>query len=152
METRLMAARLGKAVFAGLVATVVLSMIMILRLAAGVAPWYNPIEIMNLTAQNAFGTPDSIMVGWAIHFVVGALIWGFFFGALEPYMPGRTPARRGLEFALGAWLVVMVTVFPLAGSGFFGLGFGLVAPLFMLMGHIIFGLVMGATFGWLQRT
>ncbi|MBB3192192.1 DUF6789 family protein [Halomonas cerina] len=142
---------MGKAIFAGLVATLVLSMLMILRLAAGVMPWYNPVEIMNLTAQHALGTPDSILIGWTIHFVVGALIWGTLFGLLEPRMPGRTPARRGLEFALGAWVVVMITVFPLAGSGFFGLGFGLVAPLSTLLGHIIFGLVMGATYGWLQR-
>ncbi|PXX98320.1 hypothetical protein CR157_08370 [Halomonas sp. LBP4] len=136
---------------AGLVATLVISMFLILRLSAGLMPWYNPIEIMNLTAQRALGTPSSIYVGWTIHFVVGTLIWGTLFGLFESDLPGGTDTRRGLAFGVIAWLVVMVTVFPLAGSGFFGLGFGLIAPISTLLGHIVFGLVLGATYGWLRR-
>lgn len=142
--------RLSGGLLAGLVATLVVSMVLILRLSAGVMPWYNPIEIMNLTAQHVLGTPDSLFVGWAIHFVVGMLLWGGLFGLLVPYLPGRSDTRRGLVFGLVTWLVVMVTAFPLAGSGLFGLGFGLVAPLSTLLGHIVFGLVLGATYGWLQ--
>ncbi|PMR72175.1 DUF6789 family protein [Halomonas heilongjiangensis] len=146
-----MIVRLGRGMAAGLVATLAISMLLILRLSAGVMPWYNPIEIMNLTAQRALGTPSSMAVGWAIHFVVGTLIWGTLFGLMESDLPGGSDTRRGLVFGLGAWLVVMVTVFPLAGSGFFGLGFGLIAPLSTLLGHIVFGLVLGATYGWLRR-
>ncbi|MCH4564563.1 MULTISPECIES: DUF6789 family protein [Halomonas] len=146
-----MLARLGYGMVAGLVATLVISMFLILRLSAGLMPWYNPIEIMNLTAQRALGTPSSIYVGWTIHFVVGTLIWGTLFGLFESDLPGGTDTRRGLAFGVIAWLVVMVTVFPLAGSGFFGLGFGLIAPISTLLGHIVFGLVLGATYGWLRR-
>ena len=146
-----MVARLSRGVLAGLVATLTISMFMILRLSAGLMPWYNPIEIMNLTAQRALGTPNSMAVGWTIHFVVGSLIWGTLYGLMESDLPGGSDMRRGLVFGLGAWLVVMVTVFPLAGSGFFGMGFGLIAPLSTLLGHIVFGLVLGATYGWLRR-
>ncbi|MFY0989522.1 DUF6789 family protein [Halomonas sp. C05BenzN] len=146
-----MVARLGCAVMAGLVATLVISMFMILRLSAGLMPWYNPIEIMNLTAQRALGTPSSMYVGWLIHFAVGTLIWGVLFGLMVSDLPGSTDTRRGLVFGLGTWLVVMLTVFPMAGSGFFGMGFGLVAPISTLLGHIVFGLVLGATYGWLRR-
>lgn len=145
-----MLARLGSGVVAGLVATLVISMVLILRLSAGVMPWYNPIEIMNLTAQNLLGTPDSIFVGWTIHFIVGTVIWGILFALLVPYLPGATNMQRGLVFGLGAWLVVMFTVFPMAGSGFFGMGFGLVAPLSTLLGHIVFGWALGGTYGWLR--
>lgn len=147
-----MFARLSSGMLAGLVATLVISMILILRLSAGIMPWYHPIEIMNLTAQNVLGMPDSLFVGWGIHFVVGTLIWGGLFGLLVPFLPGRSDTRRGLVFGLASWLVVMVTVFPLAGSGLFGLGFGLVAPLSTLLGHIVLGLVLGATYGWLRDT
>ncbi|MFG6178485.1 DUF6789 family protein [Halomonas sp. THAF12] len=143
-----MGARLVRGMLAGFVATFVISMILVLRLAAGIMPWYDPIEIMNLAAHDLLGTPDSRMVAWAIHFVVGTLIWGLLFGLLSPYLPGRTDMRRGLEFSLAAWLVVMVTVFPLAGSGLFGLGFGLIAPLSMLVAHVVFGLSIGIAYGW----
>ncbi len=89
--------RLGRGMAAGLVATLTISMFLILRLSAGVMPWYNPIEIMNLTAQRALGTPSSIFVGWAIHFVVGTLIWGTLFGLMESDLPGGSDTRRGIR-------------------------------------------------------
>lgn len=145
-----MSARLLRGVMAGFTATLVISLILVLRLAAGIIPWYDPIEVMNLAAQDLFGTPDSRMLAWGIHFVVGTLIWGLLFALLVPYLPGRTPTRRGLEFGVASWLVVMVTVFPLAGSGLFGLGLGVVAPLSMLIAHLIFGAVIGAVYGWAE--
>lgn len=146
-----MIVRLSRGIIAGLVATLVISMFMILRLSAGIMPWYNIVEIMNLTAQSLLGTPNSIVVGWIIHFVVGTLIWGTLFALWAPHLPGSSDTRRGLVFGLVAWLVVMITVFPLAGSGMFGMGFGLIAPISTLLGHIVFGLVLGATYGWLER-
>lgn len=146
-----MGTRLVRGMLAGFVATFVISMILILRLSAGVMPWYHPIEIMNLAAQDLLGTPDSLWVGWVIHYAVGTVIWGLLFALLVPYLPGRTETRRGLEFGVATWLVVMVTVFPLAGSGLFGLGFGLVAPLSTLLAHVVFGAVIGATHAWLRR-
>ncbi|WP_355659626.1 DUF6789 family protein [Halomonas salifodinae] len=141
-----MGCRLVRGVLAGFVATLVISMIMILRLSAGIIPWYDPIEIMNLAAQDLLGTPDSRLVAWGIHFTVGSLVWGLLFGLLAPYLPGRSDVRRGLLFGLVAWLVVMVTVFPMAGSGLFGMGFGLVAPLSTLLAHVVFGLVIGSLY------
>ncbi|XKE44895.1 hypothetical protein LG302_16180 [Halomonas organivorans] len=146
-----MGARLLRGMLAGFVATLTISLIMILRLSAGIMTWYHPIEIMNLAAHDLLGTPDSLLVGWGIHFAVGTVIWGLLFALVVPYLPGRTPTRRGLEFGVVSWLVVMVTVFPLAGSGLFGLGFGLIAPISALLAHIIFGWVIGATYGWLRR-
>ncbi|MDR5866715.1 DUF6789 family protein [Halomonas koreensis] len=146
-----MGTRLVRGMLAGFVATFVISMILILRLAAGVMPWYDPIEVMNLAAQDLLGTADSRLVAWGIHYVVGTLIWGLLFALLVPHLPGRTETRRGLEFGVASWLVVMVTVFPLAGSGLFGLGLGLIAPLSTLLAHIVFGAVIGATYAWLRR-
>ncbi|MDN3523615.1 DUF6789 family protein [Halomonas ramblicola] len=146
-----MGTRLARGMLAGFVATLVISMILILRLSAGIMPWYNPIEIMNLAAQDLLGTPDARLLGWAIHFVVGTLVWGLLFALLVDHLPGSSDMRRGLLFGLVAWLVVMVTVFPMAGSGMFGMGFGLVAPLSTLLAHVVFGLVIGAMYGRLRR-
>ncbi|WP_431024351.1 DUF6789 family protein [Halomonas sp. H5] len=145
-----MGCRLVRGMLAGFVATLVISMIMVLRLSAGIIPWYDPIEIMNLAAQDLLGTPDIRLVAWAIHFSVGTLIWGLLFGLLIPYLPGGSDVRRGLLFGVVAWLVVMVTVFPMAGSGLFGMGFGLVAPLSTLVAHVVFGLVIGSMYARLR--
>lgn len=145
-----MGCRLVRGILAGFVATLVISMIMVLRLSAGIIPWYDPIEIMNLAAQDLLSTPDIRLVAWAIHFSVGTLIWGLLFGLLIPYLPGGGDARRGLLFGVVAWLVVMVTVFPMAGSGLFGMGFGLVAPLSTLLAHVVFGLVIGSMYARLR--
>lgn len=145
-----MGCRLVRGLLAGFVATLVISLIMILRLSAGIIPWYDPIEIMNLAAQDLLGTPDSRWVGWGIHLAVGTLAWGLLFGLLNPHLPGSSDARRGLLFGLVAWLVVMVTVFPMAGSGLFGMGFGLVAPLSTLLAHVVFGLAIGIVYARLR--
>lgn len=143
-----MTSRLLRGLMAGFTATLVISLILVLRLAAGIMPWYDPIEVMNLAAQDLLGTPDSHLLAWGIHFAVGTLLWGLLFALLVPYLPGRTPTRRGLAFGVASWLVVMLTVFPLAGSGLFGLGLGPVAPLSMLVAHLVFGAVIGAVYGW----
>ncbi|MCH8506076.1 MAG: hypothetical protein LAT50_17405, partial [Ectothiorhodospiraceae bacterium] len=106
-------AELGRGLIAGLVATLAVSLLMIMRLSAGIMPWFNPIEIMNINAQQLLGTPSSAVVGWGIHFIVGTVIWGVLFILLAPKLPGRTYIQRGLLFGTLAWLLVMVTVFPL---------------------------------------
>ena len=140
----------GRALIAGFVATVVISMLMIMRVSAGIMSWFRPIEIMDLTAQELFGTPDSAVLGWLLHFIVGTVIWGGLFLLLEHRLPGGSYTRRGLVFGTGAWLAVMVIVFPLAGSGLFGLGFGLIVPITTMITHWIFGAVLGASYGWLR--
>lgn len=141
---------LARGLIAGFVATVVISMIMILRLAMGLMPWFNPVEIMNLNVQTLLDTRSSPVLGWFVHFVVGTVLWGGIYAVLADRLPGQRPGTRGLVFGLGAWLFVMLTVFPLAGSGFFALGLGVAAMLFTLITHLVFGWVLGATFGWLR--
>lgn len=144
-------ADLGRGVVAGFIATIAISLFMLMRLASGIMTEFQPIEIMNLNAQNLFGTPSSDLVGWVIHFVVGSVIWGVLFALLAPRLPGGSYSGRGLVFGVGAWLVVMLTIFPLAGSGFFGLGFGVIVAIITLIAHLLFGLVLGASYGWLKR-
>jgi len=143
-------ADLGRGVLAGLIATLVISLVMILRLSAGIMTEYNPIEIINLTAHDLFGTTDSRLVGWPLHFVVGTAIWGIVFPLVERVLPGRGYASRGIVFGTLAWLIVMITLFPLAGSGFFAMGFGIAVPVMTLIGHWVYGLVLGGTYGWLK--
>ena len=61
-----MSTRLLRGLMAGFVATLVISLILVLRLAAGIIPWYDPIEVMNLAAQDLLGAPDSRMLAASI--------------------------------------------------------------------------------------
>ena len=50
-------------------------------------------------------------------------------------------------FGVGAWLMMMIAVMPMAGAGLFGMNFGMVAPVMTLVLHIIFGAVLGGVYG-----
>jgi len=89
-----------------------------------------------------------VVGGWALHFFLGGA-WGALFAWLDPDLPGDNLRQRGILFASLLWLVMMLSLFPLAGLGFFGLGYGILLPLAALALHILFGAVMGRTYAWL---
>lgn len=130
-----------KGIAAGFVATLVLSVLMLLKAAVGVAPDLNVIVMLDrITGTGAFG-------GWVIHFFIGTLVWGVLFALLDPILVGAQ-WFRGMLFATGAWLLMMVFVMPIAGAGYFGAAHGPVAAVATLVLHLIYGAVLGAVFGW----
>jgi hypothetical protein len=132
-----------RGIIAGLVATLVLSVAMLMKRSMGLMPELDPIGM--ITAMAGAG---SAAVGWIGHFVIGAIFWGVGFAILSPYLPGAY-WLRGLIFALGAWLMMMIVVMPMAGAGVFGLGLGMMAPVVTLLLHVVFGLVLGGVYGFL---
>lgn len=141
---------LARGVIAGFVATLFISLLMILRMSANLMTWFDPVEVMTLSARTILGTSGGPLFGWGVHFFVGSVIWGVLYTLLETRLPGATAVRRGMLFGALAWLVVMLTVFPLAGSGFFALGFGGMVMLTTLVTHLIFGAVLGWCYSWLK--
>lgn len=133
-----MMSRVQKGMIAGLIATVAVSILEAVNLLAG--RWVEPFPLF---IAGMLGMPGSLAVGWIAHFVAGSVILGSLFGILCPRMPGQTPETKGIIFAVGAWAVLMVTVFLFGdprifrGSG----GFGMVA--WMLVSHAVFGIVLG---------
>lgn len=110
-------------------------------------PWAVPFPRMVAVMLQV---PDLAVAGWVGHFVVGMLLLGPLFGVLSPRLPTDTPETKGIFFAVGAFLVMMLTVAPLSGVGMLGARAGLAGVLWMLAGHIVFGIVMGNVFGRLQ--
>jgi hypothetical protein len=86
--------------------------------------------------------------GWALHFIIGSLIWGAGFALLQKLLRGPF-WLRGLVFGLGAWLVVMLGVMPFTRGGLFALKLGIVAPAVMLAIHVVYGVALGVIFGLL---
>ncbi len=128
--------------------TIVLSAIMIMKQLTGMVPEMNPIADLTGLAKNLIGAPPFPLVGWALHFFIGAVVWGTLFAVLEAKLPGADIVK-GLVFGVGAWLLMMVVFQPLAGYGLFGMAIGPVVAMMALMLHLIYGAVLGFVFGWL---
>ncbi len=131
----------SKGIVAGLVATVVLSMIMIAKGMMGLMPELNVIAMLS----SMLGATPA--VGWVIHFAIGVLVWGLAFGATLKVLPGTSVVTKGISFGIAAWILMMLMVMPMAGAGLFGLSMGMTAPVMTLMLHAIYGAVLGIVFG-----
>lgn len=125
---------------AGFIATVVLSVIMVAKSVMGIMPELDVIAMLSAM----MGAPATM--GWLGHFMIGTLAWGGGFALLYGLIPGGVALTKGIVFGIAAWLGMMVMVMPMAGAGFFGMGFGIMAPMMTLVLHIIFGAVLGTVF------
>jgi len=131
----------GKGIIAGLVATAVLSMIMVAKAMMGLMPQLNVIAMLSKMMGSA------PIMGWAAHFMIGAIVWGVGFAVLINKIPGSSSVSKGVMFGVAAWLMMMIVVMPMAGAGLFGLKMGMVAPVMTLMLHAIYGAVLGLVYG-----
>lgn len=135
-----------KGIIAGLVATIVLSILMLIKSAAGMLPEVNAIAMLAGIASNA-GLPGTPVVGWLLHFLIGVVVWGLLFVWIGTKLPGGRIVQ-GIEFGVLAWVLMMVIVFPIAGAGLFGLNIGPPAAIATLVLHLIYG----AALGWMYQT
>ncbi len=138
-----------RAMIAGFVATVVLSLLMIMKGMMGIMPQLDVISMLGKMAQDmmGFGGPA---VAWGMHFMIGTVLWGFLFAILYPLLPGSGAVGKGISFGVLAWLMMMIGPMPMAGAGLFGMNLGLMAPMMTLILHVIFGAVMGLVFARLS--
>lgn len=130
-----------KGLIAGLVATLVISVLMLVKNRMGLMPELDPVGMM--TTMAGASTP---LVGWAMHVMIGTVVWGILFALLHDRLPGGL-VGGGILLGIAAWLMMMVVVMPMAGAGMFGMSMGMMAPAMTLMLHIIFGAVLGYTYG-----
>ena len=90
---------------------------------------------------------SSTLVGWAVHFMIGTVVWGALFVALNKSIPGGSQLLSGVVFGIGAWVLMIMMAMPMAGAGLFGTNLGMMAPIMTLVLHIIFGAVLGGVYG-----
>lgn len=138
---------ISRAVVAGFGATIVLSILMLIKGAMGMLPAMNVIYMLSHMAHHIAGLPASPAIGWLLHFSIGTILWGILYGAVFSQLPGNSPVVKGLVFSIGAWLLMMVIVMPLAGKGLFAIQIGIMAAVATLVLHLIWGASLGAIFG-----
>jgi len=130
---------------AGFVATVVLSIVSGLMSTVGVPADLDTVSMAaRAVATLTHGTPDP-MAGWVVHVVVGTVVWGALYAVLEPVLAGP-PLLRGIVFAFGAWLAMMIAVLPLVGIGFFGALGGRSPAIVLLVLHVVYGAALGIAY------
>lgn len=134
-----------RAVAAGLVGTAVMTALMLLAPLAGLPQLAIGNLLSTLLALSSAYLPTGPAVGWALHGAFGialALVYAAFFVSR---LPGG-PTGRGALFGFIVFLIAQVTFMPLVGAGFFSRG-NLPMLLGALIGHLVYGGVVGAIYG-----
>lgn len=135
-----------KGLTAGIAATLAVSVLDAANMIFG--PWAAPFpRILAFILQ----MDGNMVVGWIAHLVVGCLVLGPAFGLLCPKLPTDTAESKGILFAVGAWFLMMLTVAPLGGVGFFAVAAGFPTMAWLLFTHVVFGIVLGAVYGALVQ-
>jgi hypothetical protein len=133
-----------KGMVAGLVATLVLSGLLLLKATMHLVPELNIIRLLgNLGSINT-------VQAWMDHFIVGVIVWGLLFAAYDSVAerPASYPLK-GILFGIFTWLVMMVAFMPLAKAGFFGAKYGPIGAVVTLFYHLVYGVVLGTAYGLL---
>ena len=107
-----------RGMLAGLVATLVLSGILIFKGNTDLWPELNIIRLLV-----SLGSIQTV-AAWMDHFIVGVVVWGLMFSAFDSLWESRAYWLKGLLFGVFAWFLMMVLFMPLAKAGMFGTRIG----------------------------
>ena len=128
--------KLMNGVIAGVVATVVLSGMMLIKAKMGVMP---ELDIISMLA-GMMGA--GAIVGWLMHFMVG-IGYGVAFSQINQLLPAKSFIVKGIMIGVAGWLMMMLALMPMMGAGIFAMKMGMMAPVMTLVLHVIFGAVLG---------
>lgn len=104
------------------------------------------LDIIDMVAGMMGG---SRLVGWTIHLMVGVLVYGLGYAWLfAPIWPDAYWLSGILVGVIG-WGIAGMMLMPMAHKGMFGARLGMMGPLMRLMMHVVFGAVLGLTYGLL---
>jgi hypothetical protein len=138
--------KIKRCLISAAVSTFVLSAVFVIKAMMGLMP---ELDMPKMIA-GMLGAADQPAIGWAVHVMIGVVGYGLAFAALADRLPGRSRAAQGMMLAFGGWLIMMIMLMPMAGGGFFGMALGVMAPAMTLMLHLMFGAIVGGTYGWLE--
>lgn len=129
-------------IVSALIATITLSILMLLKNMMGLMPDVDIIAMLSLQMGN------NPLLGWMAHFMIGALGYGLSFALIFSQLKMGNMVIRGVLLGIVGWVIMMVMVMPMMGAGFFGLQMpsGIMVPIMTLMLHIIFGAVLGLSY------
>ncbi|MFN2565049.1 MAG: DUF6789 family protein [Gemmatimonadaceae bacterium] len=127
----------GRAILAGLVATLVMT---------AVGLWVAPlmgIPAMNPAVMLAGAMGGSLALGWVAHLMVGSVL-AVGYAVVAPALAGP-PWLRGAVYGVAPWLLAQLMVMPMMGAPVFSGSLVLAGG--SLLGHLVYGAVVGAIYG-----
>lgn len=144
----------GWAILGGFLGTVAFTMLMFAGPMMGMPPMDLPTVLGTMFTTNM---SLAFVIGLLIHFFIGSIILALvYYLFVRDVLPGAY-WLRGLIYAVGVWLVAMVVVMPMMdvvhplvvsgmmkGPGFFVSSMGPMAAVGSLIGHLIYGAILGA--------
>jgi hypothetical protein len=131
----------ARAAFGGFVGTLAMTAMMY-----GVAPMMG--LHMDIAAMLGSMLGGNWTAGMALHFVNGTLIFpAIYVYALVGILPG-SPAIKGALWGVVLWLLLQTVVLPMMGAGLFSsAGGGMMAVIGSLVGHLLYGSLLGGIAG-----
>jgi uncharacterized membrane protein YagU involved in acid resistance len=126
-----------KAILAGLTGTAIMTMVGVWVAPMMGIPRMNPAEML---AQPMGG---SIVLGWIGHLMIGVVL-AMGYAIVAPRLAGPAWARGAL-YGIAPWLMAQLVVIPMMGMPVFS--GSLVMATGSLIGHLVYGGVVGAVYG-----
>lgn len=131
----------SKAILGGLIGTVVMTLMMMY-----LAPMMtgSPMDIAAMLGTKLGGWK----IGMAAHLIIGVLVFPLIYVLVIYHFVGGTPLVRGLVYGVLLWLAAVIVVMPIAGAGVLlsNVG-GMMAVIAALIGHLVYGGLLGAIAG-----
>lgn len=138
---------MGRTIVGGFVATIAFTLILYY-----VVPFMlgGPMNIAAMLG-GLFGT--TVAMGLFLHFVLGTIIFPMLYAYIVFRIVRGSAWMRGLIFGLLLWMLAETIFVPMVGGGFFHtLQGGVVAAIASLIGHAVYGIVLGVIAGAPRRT
>ena len=143
----------GKAVFAGATGALAWEVTLRVLILAGV-PLFDLVYILGTMVTGRTRPWQWWPIGMALHATVGA-IWSIFYAYFFWSTFDLSPPMQGLIFSLGPTILaglIMVPQMDLMLNGasppfrVFAIGIGMLGPVSILLGHLIYGVVLGSIY------
>lgn len=127
----------GRAVIGGLIGTAVMTMVGLFGAPMMGIPPMNPADML----AGAMG--GILMLGWGAHFMIGVVL-ALGYALVESIIPGPGVAR-GAIYSIAPYLMAQLVVMPMMGMPIFSGSASMAMG--SLIGHIVYGAVLGGIYG-----
>ena len=124
----------------GVVATIAMSVLMVLALVTGRSPMPQPVPKAMVAQLFGSGLPKPVLMAHAVGFHLG---YGGVFGAILARVARPVTVWKGLVLGAGLWILMQVAFLPFLGWGMFGLVITPKIAVATLVLHLVYGGVLG---------
>lgn len=124
----------------GVVATIAMSILMLLALVSGNSPLPQPVPKAVVAQLFGSGIPKLLLIVLVVGLHLG---YGGVFGAILARVARPVTIGKGLAFGVGLWVLMQVTFLPFLGWGLFGTAITPKIAVATLVLHLVYGGVLG---------